>query len=179
MSWGSLAGGLFLLLLGAAGGYFAHSIQATSKPIVYIFDDKRFMNSPDFIYAAGTRTGQGVPFPDNTWAIGCYREKMQCWTASVEGVSTDSCQIGRMEWPTPMPITKWTDQEIVASDETSPALCRKTTLSIDRRSQTVVFVAEPVNITNSLCGGASTTTEKSTLENSRWQSVMFGKNGHH
>ena len=39
MSWGSLLGGSFLFLLGAAGGYFARSIHATSKPIVYIFDD--------------------------------------------------------------------------------------------------------------------------------------------
>jgi hypothetical protein len=177
MSWGSLAGGLFLLVLGAAGGYFAHSTQA-AKPTVYIFDDKRFMNSPDFVYAAGTRTGQSISYPDNTWAIGCYREKMECWTASVEGISTDSCQIGRVEWPSYMPVTKWTDDVIEAADELSPALCRKTTLSIDRRFQTVVFVVEPLNVTSSLCAGASTTIDKSTLENSRWQRVMFGKGGH-
>jgi hypothetical protein len=172
---GSVGRALVLVLLGGVVGYFAHSFQASMnpKPTVYVFDDKRFQNSPDFVYAAGSRTGQGVSYPDNTMAIGCYRDKMECWMASVEGIGKDMCQIGRMDWPSYMPITKWTDQEIVAADE--GALCRKTTISIDRPLQTVVFVVEPVNITSGFCAGATTAIEKSTLENSRWQSVMFPK----
>jgi hypothetical protein len=174
---GSIARALVLVLLGGVVGYFAHSVHATMspKPTVYVFDDKRFQNSLDFVYAAGSRTGQGVSYPDNTMAIGCYRDKMECWMASVEGIGKDMCQIGRMEWPSYMPITKWTDQEIVAAEDVAPISCRKTTLSIDRHFQTVVLVVEPVNITSTFCAGASTAIDKSTLENSRWQSVMFPK----
>ncbi len=96
---GSIARALVLLVLGGLGGWFAHSIHASidPKPTVYIFDDKRFTDSGSFVYAAGSRTGQGVSYPDNTWAVGCYQDKNECWTAWVEGISKDSCQIGRME----------------------------------------------------------------------------------
>jgi hypothetical protein len=60
MNGGSIAGALFLVLLGAGGGYFAHSLRAIMKPTVYIFDDKRYQDFGEFVYAAGSRAGQGV-----------------------------------------------------------------------------------------------------------------------
>src|SRR5438128_2234309 len=93
MTWGSAGRGLLLLVLGAAGGYFARAHDVNAKPTLYIFDDRRQEFGEDLVYVAGSRTGQGVSYPDNTMAIGCWRAKMECWMTSVEGISKDSCQI--------------------------------------------------------------------------------------
>ena len=53
--------------------------------------------------------------------------------ASVEGISTHSCQIGRMESPSFLQITKWDDYEIVAADPDSLVACTKLTISINRK----------------------------------------------
>jgi hypothetical protein len=175
---GPIARALLLLLLGGAVGWFAHLIYATTspKPTVYIFDDKRYMEfGGETVYAAGSRTGQGVTYPDNTMAIACFHDRMECWMASIEGISTNSCQIGRMESPSFLQITKWDDYELVASDADSTVACTKLTISINRKLQTVLFVDEPINIKSSFCSGTRTDIQKSTLENSRWQSVMFPK----
>jgi hypothetical protein len=84
--------------------------------------------------------------------------------ASVEGISKDSCQIGRMEWPTSLPIISWTDQEIVAAEPEPSVACSKFTVVINRKLHTTVLIDEPINIKSSFCLGSRTTIEKSTLE---------------
>ena len=179
MTWGSAGRGLLLLLLGAAGGYFVRARDVHAKPTLYIFDDKRYQEfGDDLVYVAGSRTGQGVSYPDNTMAIGCWRAKMECWMASVEGISNHSCQIGRMEWPTFLPITKWTDQEIVAAEPEPSSACSKLAVIINRKLQTTLLIEEPINIKSISCPGSRTSIEKSTLEDLRWRNLMFGKNAH-
>lgn len=178
MTLGSAGWGLLLLVLGAAGGYFARAHDVNAKPTLYIFDDKRYQDGEGLVYVAGSRTGQGVSYPDNTMAIVCWRAKMQCWMASVEGISKDSCQIGRMEWPTSLPIISWTDQEIVAAEPEPSVACSKLTVVINRKLHATLLIDEPINIKTSSCPGSRTSVEKSTLEDSRWRNLMFGKNAH-
>jgi hypothetical protein len=176
MTWGSAGWGLLLLVFGAAGGYFARAHDANAKPTLYIFDDKRYQDGENLVYVAGSRTGQGVSYPDNTMAIVCWRAKMQCWMASVEGISKDSCQIGRMEWPTSLPIIRWSDREIVAAEPEPSVACSKLTVVIDRGLHTTLLINEPINIKSSSCPGPQTSIEKSTLEDPRWRNLKFGKN---
>jgi hypothetical protein len=177
MTSGSAGWGLLFLALGAAGGYFARVHDVNAKPTLYIFGDKRYQEyGEDLVYVAGSRTGQGVSYPNNTMAIGCWRAKMECWMASVEGISKYSCQIGRMEWPTFLPIIKWTDEEIVAAEPEPSVACSKLTVVINRKLQTTLLIHEPINVKSSFCPSPRMSIEKSTLEDSRRRNPMLGKN---
>ena len=167
MSAGAVARGVVLLLLGGALGYFVGGIKEASKPVEYVFDTKTFQdaggNTP-VVYVAGTRKGDGVLYPANTMQITCYKDRMVCVTNSIEGISSDTCQLGRLDTLEELPVSKWTDYEIVAAEEVGTTGCRKTTVSIARNEQAVVFVDEPVNLTSAFCRGARTSIEKSTVE---------------
>jgi hypothetical protein len=126
-----------------------------------------------FVYVAGTLTGVGVGYPNNSVAISCYKDRMECVIYSVEQIGQN--QIGRLDFPTIYPVTKWDAFEVVASD---PDLltCRKETISIVRKSQAVVWVQEPVNQSRAACKESDTRLLKWTIEDSLgWKSMRAGK----
>jgi hypothetical protein len=50
-----------------------------------VFARKAFFDSAqttddDYVYVAGTLTGEGVGYKNNTTAVVCYRERMECLT---------------------------------------------------------------------------------------------------
>jgi hypothetical protein len=57
-----------------------------------------------------------------------------------------SQQIGRMDAPFEYAIRKWSPYEVVAGDDGGLG-CAKTTITIDRKSQQVLWVEEPINQT--------------------------------
>ena len=99
---GPIVRALLLLLLGGAVGWFAHLIYATTrpKPTVYIFDDKRYMEfGGETVYATGSRSGQGVTYPDNTMAIACFHDRMECWMAWLKGSAQIAARSGAWRAP--------------------------------------------------------------------------------
>ena len=70
-------------------------------------------------------------------------------------------------------MKRWTDdEEVVAEDNT---LCLRITITLDRRTKTVLWVETPINQSDS-CKNADANIRKATLETSLyWQQARRGK----
>lgn len=134
-----------------------------------VFDRKAFFDSAQatgdgYVYVAGTLTGEGVPYKNNTTAIVCYKDRMECISYEVKQIGPN--QIGRLDSPLAYPITKWDSQEIVAVGPGDAANCRKVTINIVRNTELVTWVEEPINQASAACRNADTRLLKWTIEDS-------------
>lgn len=128
-----------------------------------IFSRKIFQSTKAYVYMAGTLTGDWLAHKNNTYSILCLPD--QCLIANVEQIGAR--QVGRIDGPTAYPVIKWTEDEIVASDN---SLCAKITITIDRKTGTLLWVEAPTNQTTIACKNADNTVRKATIEHSLfWQ----------
>ena len=67
---------------------------------------------------------------------------MECLAYSIAQIGPN--QLGRLEVPSIFPITKWDNYEIVAAESGDTVACRKGTVSIERKTETVVWVEDPL-----------------------------------
>ncbi len=151
--------------------------KQTDQQIVFApkaFHDSSNVVGDGFVYVAGTLTGEGVPYKNNTVAIACYKDRMECLTYSLDQIGQN--QVGRLGWPTTYPVAKWDPYQVVASGAADAVDCRKTTISIVRKSQTVVWVEEPINQSTASCKDADTRLLKWSVEDSPgWKALHFRK----
>jgi hypothetical protein len=88
-------------------------------------------------------TGPDLAYPNNTRAISCMKQEGICVVSSVEQLGRN--QIGRMGGRWPYTVPKWDQQEIVAKDEENNIMCSRLTIAIERKTETVLLVEEPIN----------------------------------
>ena len=135
-------------------------------------DDKE-----DVVTVSGTLTGE-MEFPNNTCSIGCYRDLNQCWIACVQAISGP--QLGPMTAPFFYEISSWTVNEIVAASSVSSGVliaCYRTTIKIERSTEQVLWVEEPVNQTKPICKDSENKSRKSYIEDApRWKDIFVKKN---
>jgi hypothetical protein len=135
-----------------------------------MFARKLFVDSKeigmDFAWVAisGTLTGKGLAYPNNTYAVSCYMEYKACFVSFVEQIGHN--QVGRVENPLAYPIVKWNDYEVIAQEGPSPIGCWRVTLTIDRKSQALLWLEEPSNQTKVDCKDADTNIRKYSIEDS-------------
>jgi hypothetical protein len=139
-----------------------------------VFASKAFYDSAQttgegHVYIAGTLSGEGVAYKNNTVAVTCYKDRMECLTYSVAQIGPN--QVGRLDSPASYPVTKWDAYEIVATDSEASMNCRKVTISIVRKSQTAVWVEEPINQSSAACKDAETRVLKWTIEEPGWKAL--------
>jgi hypothetical protein len=158
--------------VGGAGWILYSQESKAPNEMSIIFAKKNYFDSPDAVLVSGTLTGPGLGYPNNTYAMGCYREHKECWMTYVQAIG--GLQIGRMDAPSSYEIRKWTDSEVVAGHD-APYGCFKTTITIERRTQVVLWVEEPVNQTSPSCKDAKNEIRKYTIENSPGWDKIFGK----
>jgi hypothetical protein len=170
------------LLIGAAGGFVGNSYRErqrhTQGDSEIVFAAKNFYDSgPNASYqmlvTSGTLTGPDLAYPNNTRAISCMKQESICVVSSVEQIGRN--QIGRLDGPWPYTVTKWDQQEIVAGDEANDINCSKLTITIERKSETVFWVEEPINQTRPMCKNSDPNIRKYTLEDSPAWKKIFGK----
>jgi hypothetical protein len=128
------------------------------------FYDSAQTTGEGFVYISGTLSGDGVAYKNNTVAVSCYKDRMECVTYSIAQIGPN--QVGRLAQPITYPITKWDSHEIVATELVIPMNCYKNTISIVRKSESAVWVEEPVNQSSALCKNADTRILKWTIEDS-------------
>lgn len=142
-----------------------------------IFAAKAYYESPGqgpgSVYIAGTLTGEGVAYPNNTTAIVCDEVRKECLTYSIEQIGPN--QVGRLASPLSYPIVRWGRDEIVASGEGDAIDCSRATITIVRKSETVVWVTEPINQSEARCKNSNTKIMKWTIEDSPRWAAMFHK----
>jgi hypothetical protein len=51
-----------------------------------VFQQKSFFDTGDFVYVAGTLTGQGIGYKYNTTAISCFKDRNECLVNSIESI---------------------------------------------------------------------------------------------
>jgi hypothetical protein len=110
---------------------------------------------------SGTRTGKDETYPNNTYLVNCIYRFKTCFVSDV--LQIQSKHIGYME-AEEYPIVKWNDYEIVAQKEVSSIDCYKTTFTINRKMQTLLWVDEPINQTATSCKSSDTNIRKYTIE---------------
>jgi hypothetical protein len=173
MKWALLIVGL---VVGFVGGVAAllHLQQGNkeSGEMSIVFAKKMYYEMGDFVTVSGTLTGPGQAYPNNTYSIGCWKDRKECWLTYVSAIGGQ--QIGRMDAPYSYDIRKWSDYEVVAGDDGTFG-CSKTTITIDRKSQQVLWVEEPLNQTQVMCAKPENKTRKFTIENSPGWDNIFGK----
>jgi hypothetical protein len=157
------------VVIGAVGAFGTMIYAQNNKPLEnIIFAPKDFMDEGDMrVGISGTLTGPGTA-PNNTNAITCVKERMECSISSVAQIGPD--QIARMAYAYNVPIKKWDASEVVAVDDVT---CWKTTITIDRKLKTSVWVKEPTNQTQPRCKDVDTQVRKYSIDDSpRWKEMI-------
>ena len=147
-----------------------------------IFGSKIFYDSAKFpsafnlgngiVSITGTLTGDGIGNKNNSYSVTCFEDRRECLVYRVEQISFN--QVGYLEIPTFYPITKWTPDEIVASEHVVPLLpeCTRITISLERKTEEAVWVEEPINQSIAACKNADTQVHKYTIESPPfWKAV--------
>jgi hypothetical protein len=134
-------------------------------------------NNSDVVTVSGTLTGE-IEFPRNSCSIGCYRDLKQCWIACVQAIG--GSQLGAITAPFFHQVSSWTDKEIVATSSAfSGALfaCYRTTIKIERLTEQVLWVEEPVNQTEPVCKDSENKSRKSSIEDGpTWKKILLNRN---
>src|SRR5262249_27037752 len=136
-----------------------------------VFAGKLFTDLPDYgsIAISGTLTGDGIAYKNNTISISCYKDRGECYIARIEQIGHN--HIGRMRDVEICSITRWHTDEVVAV----VVDCVKSTIVIERKSQTAQFVREPGNLTLPYCGKPISKVYKWTVEDAPGWKEIIGK----
>jgi hypothetical protein len=157
------------LLIGFGGGagvvfyQFVVNKNPNAGELDIVFPQKFFYDTDKFVAMSGTLTGKGLGYPNNTYSIGCYQDTKECWYTYVDAIGANL--IGRMDAPSAYEIRSWTTNEIVAGDD-APFGCFKTTITIARKTQQLLWIEEPVNQTKPFCKDSSNEVRKYSIEDS-------------
>jgi hypothetical protein len=139
---------------------FTQHAQTTRYDEDIVFPTKMFLGTKAYVAAKGTITADWVGYKNNTYSILCFRE--ECIVANVEQIGHN--QLSSIDGPTTYPVKQWSeDGQIVAQDD---ALCSRITITLDRLTETVLWVETPINQTAIACKNADNTIRKATLETS-------------
>jgi len=164
MKWIIFACGL---IVGAALAFATTMAQHTqvdtpSRDNTIIFPQKLFSDLGDAsVSISGTLTGEDLGYPNNQYVIACFRDRQECWSNYVEQIGHN--QVGRLVTPVSFRITEWNASEVVAGGD---SICQKTTITLSRKSETALWVEEPINQTRPECKMGHTTIQKFTIEDS-------------
>jgi hypothetical protein len=137
---------------------------------VKVFHDSARTTGDGIVSITGTLTGDGVGYKNNAVLIACFKDSRACLTYSVQQIGPN--QIGRLDIPISYPIVKWASDEIVATGSADLASCRKVTISVVRKSETAVWVEEPINQARAACIDADTKLYKWTIEDPPFWKAM-------
>jgi hypothetical protein len=136
------------------------------------FAPKMFADGSEAVEVSGTLTGTGVGYPNNTHVVSCVKDRKECFVTAVEA---HEHYVTRVTGPNIIPITSWTDAEIVAQEELSSSQCSRTTITLSRKRSIVLWVQEPTNQTKTWCAKSETRILKWTIEDPAYYSGMRGK----
>ncbi|HZR89970.1 MAG TPA: hypothetical protein VFB02_24460 [Bradyrhizobium sp.] len=151
--------------------YFQERNKDTGEMSI-VFARKNYYDSDQMVAISGTLTGPGMAYPNNTYSFGCYQDRKECWMTYVEAIGAQ--QIGRMDAPSAYDIRSWTKNEIVAAYDGTFG-CYKTTITISRATEQLLWVDEPVNQTKPFCKNAENKIRKFSIEDPPGSKRLFGQ----
>lgn len=154
---------IVLLVAMAAAVLFGSDAWGTDDDI--IFANKNFVDVGDAnVGISGTLTGDGIGYKNNTYVITCMKDHRECFITSIEQIGDH--QIGRLDYIYSFPITKWDAYEVVATEDVTNWNCAKSTITLERKRETALWVREPINQASPNCKTSDTQIRKWTIEDS-------------
>ncbi|WP_316229010.1 hypothetical protein [Bradyrhizobium sp. SZCCHNR1070] len=150
---------------------FLGASQQTLGDQDIVFPVKSFVGTKAYVGAKGTLVADWIAYKNNTYSIMCVPE--ECTVASVEQIGPRL--ISSIDGPIIYPVKRWTtDDQVVAEDD---ALCSRITITLDRKTETVLWVESPINQTDLACKNADNNLRKATLGSSlHWRRSPDGRN---
>jgi hypothetical protein len=123
------------------------------------------------VLVAGTLSGEGVGFRNNSVLLYCEQVTMDCWIIDIAQVGPN--QVGPMIMRS-YQVTQWDTERVVANSANLVLpRCRRETISIVKASETVVWVQEPINQSDADCLRADTGLYKWTIEDPpQWKAIL-------
>jgi hypothetical protein len=118
------------------------------------FDGKHYSDGDEAVGISGTMKGDGVTYKNNTYAIWCMKERRECLVSSIAQIGPNL--MGRLDYPFIVPIARWTDSEIFATEHASEWACFSISIAIQRKSKMAYWLEE------------STNQGKGTCDSKRW-----------
>jgi hypothetical protein len=182
MKWIFLTCGLLIGSAGAfVGGIYWERQSRGEIDDQIIFWEKQFYDTGSnvaypMVIVSGTLTGDPeLAQSNNTYVVSCHQSDLSCDVSHVEQIGPK--QVGPIDIPQSYSIKKWDQDEIVAYDEGTGISCVKTTITIERRAKTLLWVEEPINQARPMCKYADTNIRKYTIEDSpSWKKLLGKKN---
>jgi hypothetical protein len=113
------------------------------------FDGKNYSDNGEALGISGTMKGDGVTYKNNTYAIWCMRERRECFVSSIAQIGPNL--MGRLDYPFVVPIVRWTESEIMATEDSSQWACFSITIIISRKSRTASWLEESINPGKGTC----------------------------
>jgi hypothetical protein len=127
---------------------------------IKVFYDSAKTTGDRFVSIRGTITGDGIGYKYNTSSIFCDKGLMECLVYSIEQIGPNL--LGSLDGPMSYPIIKWDAYEIIATSGDND--CRKVTISLERKTETALWVEEPINQTRVACKNSENKIYKYTIE---------------
>lgn len=143
----------FIIFMLVAMGYPAEPLFSQTNVVqdngqesdqTIIFPNKSFLSVPSYVEVKGTLTADWILYKNNTYSIFCLPSN--CTVSYVEQIGPN--QIGEINGPIVYPVVTWNNGTVVAEDND---LCVRTTITIDRTSQTVAWIEVPINKGKEFC----------------------------
>jgi hypothetical protein len=141
-----------------------------------IFAAKLFVDLPRYgsVAISGTLTGDGIAYKNNAISISCFKDRQECYIAYIQQIGHN--QMGRLQFVDIYPIAKWDDKEVVAVQEVGELDCARITIAITRKSQSALYVREPINQTRPQCSQfPDEKVYRWTIEDSPGHKRLFAK----
>jgi hypothetical protein len=152
--------GLSVLAISLGSLVWLSKAQCAEDDIM--FAPKLFVDSNIVVGISGTLTGDGLILEKNTRSISCIKERKECLISSIAQVGVNA--VGRLAFAYAIPIARWTDSEVVATDEPDDVSCVRTTIFLERKTQTALWVQEPINTARPECRTADSDVRHWTIE---------------
>jgi hypothetical protein len=169
MKWIFLVVGLVLGAIAAFATVVYAQMNRRDEVDDVLFPEKEYYEAGDVtVGISGTLTGKEMGYPNNTYAIVCFKERGECWYNNIRQIGKS--HVGRLDFPGSIAIKKWNEYEVIASDDAYEGpygwQCFKTTITISRKTKTALWVDEPINQLRPACAQADTQVRKYTIEDS-------------
>jgi len=130
--------------------------------IKVFYDSVETATGDGFVTIKGTLTGDGVSYKKKFINVACYRDRGECLVSSIEQIGSN--QLSSLNGPSIYPITKWDAYEVIATGSGDTVDCRKVTINLERKTQTAVWVEQPINQSRAACKDADTKIYNWTIE---------------
>ena len=138
-----------------------------------VFAPKNFSDLGEYVGISGTLSGTDIAYKNNTYAIACVKDRQECLVTYIEQIGPN--QLGRLDYPVGYPIVSWTPTQVIASEPLTSFGCSRVTISIDRKTETGMWVEEPVNQSTPQCTKSDSRVRKYTVEQSIGWKRLNGK----